>query len=79
MLRTQVLLEPLQYRFLKEQARHSGKSLSAQLRDILRSVMVPPQTRKKKLFEICGIITSANATGKEHDRYLYHHPCKNSS
>ena len=52
MLRTQVLLEPLQYRFLKEQAKHSGKSLSAQLRDILNAVMVPPQTRQKNLFEI---------------------------
>ena len=79
MLRTQVLLEPLRYRFLKEQAKHSGKSLSAQLRDILNAVMVPPQTRQKNLFEICGIINSADATGKEHDRYLYHQPCKNSS
>ena len=78
MLRTQVLLETWQYRFLKEQARRSGRSLSATLRELLNSVMTPPRTRHKKIFSICGIIKESDASGREHNHFLYNHPCKNS-
>ncbi len=74
MLRTQVLLEPWQHRFLKDEARRTGKSLSAVLREKLSAAITPPQTRQKELFSIHGIVKDGQASGKEHDRYLYQHP-----
>lgn len=71
--RTQVLLEDWQYGALKDLAESQGASLSAMIRRLLTAQLRPQSTatRRKGLQAIAGIGRDAQATGKDHDRWLY--------
>ncbi len=70
---TQVLLEDWRYGALKDLAESQGESLSAMIRRLLTAQLRPqsPSTRGKGLQAIAGIGQDSQATGKDHDRWLY--------
>jgi len=69
--RTQVLLEDWHYTYLKNAAERDGKSLSEILREILSEYVKEGGSARKRLEEIAGIGTDEEASGREHDRWLY--------
>lgn len=69
--RTQVLLEDWQYGALKDLAESQGASLSAMVRRLLTAQLRPQSTRRKGLQVIAGIGRDSQATGKDHDQWLY--------
>ena len=69
--RTQVLLEEWQYGTLKRMAEGEGGRLSDMLRQILTSHLRPSTSRRKGLQAIAGIGQDQEASGKDHDRWLY--------
>ncbi|MBI5882198.1 MAG: hypothetical protein HZB91_03735 [Elusimicrobia bacterium] len=73
MVRTQVLFEESQYRWLKSQAAKGGKSLSGLLRELVEKWRtVAPQTRRKDpLFRLIGAFEDGADVAVQHDRYLY--------
>ena len=75
MHRTQISLEPEQYRQLGDEARRRGVSLAALIRslidDHLRRQQPPEQDPLDGLIGIGA--GSGEAVGREHDRHLYGH------
>lgn len=71
--RTQVLLEDWRYGALKDLAESQGESLSAMICRLLTAQLRPqsPSPHRKGLQAIAGIGRDAQATGKDHDRWLY--------
>ncbi len=69
--RTQVLLEDWHYAYLKNAAERDGKSLSEVLRGILGEHIKKDDSARKRLEEIAGIGADEEASGREHDKWLY--------
>ena len=69
--RTQLMLEDWHYEYLKNAAEREGKSLSEMLRDILSKYIDERGTALKHLSEIAGIGADDEASGRDHDRWLY--------
>ncbi|HHB12408.1 MAG TPA: hypothetical protein ENK62_04340 [Chromatiales bacterium] len=72
MHRTQIQLEEYQYRFLKAQAKRSGKSISALLRELVDHQIRQSTGESDPLLEIVGLAEGPDeATARDHDRHLY--------
>lgn len=69
--RTQVMLEEWHYRYLKNAAEREDKSLSEMLRDILSKYIDERDSVQSHLKEIAGIGADEEASGRDHDRWLY--------
>jgi len=69
--RTQVMLEEWHYKYLKSAAERQGRSLSEVLRDILSKYVDERGTGPRRLKEIAGIGADEEASGRDHDRWLY--------
>lgn len=71
MVRTQILLEPDQYEFLKERSKETGESLSALIReavDQLRDDTVPLRQRAKEL--LGAFKADRDDVSLRHDEYF---------
>ena len=72
MHRTQILIEDWQYEVLKSMASREGRSISELLRAILaRHLRDEAVGSKPGLAEIEGLGNDPDASGREHDRFLY--------
>lgn len=74
MRRTQLMLKEEQHRFLADEARHRGISISALLRELIderiQAHQYPP-LKEDALWDMVGIAHSgADTISEEHDRYL---------
>lgn len=69
--RTQVLLEDWHYDYLRNTAERDGKSLSELLREILSEHITDAYSGRHRLQEIAGIGADDEASGREHDEWLY--------
>ena len=70
--RTQVLLEDWHYKYLKGVAERSDRSLSETLRGILSEHITKEHgAGKNRLGEIAGIGADEEASGRDHDNWLY--------
>ena len=69
--RTQLLLEPWQYRALKALAEREGVSISDLVRGILSRRLRPRSTRRRGFQAMAGIGRDRKASGRDHDRWLY--------
>ena len=69
--RTQVMLAEWHYEYLKNAAEREGKSLSEMLRNILSKYIDERDSARKHLKEIAGIGADEEASGRDHDRWLY--------
>jgi metal-responsive CopG/Arc/MetJ family transcriptional regulator len=65
------MLEQWHYEYLKNAAEQEGKSLSEILRDILSKYINESDSTRSQLKEIAGIGTDEEASGREHDKWLY--------
>lgn len=77
MTRTQILLEPPQYRWLTIQAQRQHKSLSQVLRELIDQQQARPVRlrREDPLFRLIGLgADRARDVAEHHDRYLYGSP-----
>jgi Ribbon-helix-helix protein, copG family len=74
MTRTQVTIEEQEYRFLKAQAAESGASLSAVVRELVRERMRQEAAAAPHVWEVAGLVTESDITGRDHDAVLYGHP-----
>ena len=74
MTRTQITLEEAEYRFLKTQATTSGLSLSAVVRSLVRERMDRTVADAPRVWELAGLITQSDFSGKDHDAILYAEP-----
>ena len=72
MHRTQIQLDDVQYEDLKAMAEREGKSLSRLIREAV-SAFIRKRNRRTggRLSDIEGIGEDADASGREHDRFLY--------
>lgn len=72
MHRTQLLLETWQHEALKAVAEQQGRSISAVVREILsRHLNARRRRAKRGLQDLEGIVDDRDATGRDHDRFLY--------
>lgn len=73
MIRTQVLLEEGQYRWLKALAARTGKSLGRILREILEERKKASKSKRKEdpFFRLVGSIRDKPDVAERHDDYLY--------
>lgn len=73
MHRTQISLEPDQYRRLGDEARRRGISLAALIRSLIDDHLGHGQAPEEDPLEgLVGIAEgTGEAVGREHDRYLY--------
>ena len=72
MHKTHVLLEDWQYEALQALAAQEQRSISALVREMLASHLpVHPQTTRQRLAAMEGIGADADATGQDHDTFLY--------
>lgn len=69
--RTQVMLEEWHYRYLKNAAEREDKSFSETLRDILSKYIDERDSDQCRLEEIAGIGADEEASGRNHDKWLY--------
>ncbi len=69
--RTQILLEEWHYEALKNLAESEGASLSDMVRRILTEHLHPRSSSREGLQAIAGIGQDPEASGKEHDKWLY--------
>ena len=69
--RTQLMLEEWHYEYLKNAAEREGKSLSEILRDILSKYIDERDSAQSHLREIAGIGADEEASGRDHDKWLY--------
>lgn len=75
MHRTQIQLEERQYRYLSNRAGKSGKSLSAQIREMIEEQMQARPDPDDPLWDIVGMAEGDDApVAREHDKYLYGEP-----
>ena len=80
MTRTQVTLEDDEYRFLKARAAASGSSLSSVVRGLVRERMQHAAANAPHVWDVAGLISESDFTGKDHDAVLYgHHPGERNS
>jgi hypothetical protein len=71
MVRTQVLFEADQYRWLKECARRSGESLSSLVRRHVEAARLRQAEPQDRLLALAGAFVADVEDGSEHhDRYL---------
>jgi hypothetical protein len=71
MKRTQVTLEEEEYRFLKTRAAESGSSLSSVVRGLVRERMQRAASDAPHVWDVAGLITRSDVSGKDHDAVLY--------
>ena len=72
MHKTHVLLEDWQYEALQSLAAQEQRSISALVREMLTShLAVHSQTARQHLSAMEGIGADADATGQDHDTFLY--------
>lgn len=72
MHRTQLLIEDWQYEALRTRAEREGRSLSAVVREILRTALTTDsRTRLAGIATLEGIGEDPGIYGEDHDRYLY--------
>jgi plasmid stability protein len=72
MHRAQIIIEEWQYEALKSLAERTGRSVSALVREILEERLGSPAERPATRLEaITGIGQDPEASGREHDAYLY--------
>lgn len=72
MHRTQIQLDDGQYELLKAMAEREGKSLSQLVREAVSAYIRKRSRRTKvRLSDIEGIGEDSEASGREHDRFLY--------
>lgn len=72
MVRTQIQFERDQYRFVKEQAKNRGVSISAYLRDLVAR-QGPGQPKKRDLSSVVGLFASNDGVtdvSKNVDSYI---------
>lgn len=75
MQRTQLLLEKWQHQRLKAMAERQGRSFSQLVREILTQHLQPrAPDRRRGLAAIEAAGDDPEATGREHDRFLYGDP-----
>ena len=75
MHKTHVLLEDWQYEALQSLATQEQRSISALVREMLTSHLAAhPQTARQRLATMEGIGADAQATGHDHDAFLYTTP-----
>ena len=75
MHRTQIQLEESQYRFLRAQTGKTGKSLSAQIRELIEQRMQARPDADDPLWGMVGMAEGDDApVAREHDKYLYCEP-----
>ncbi|MEC7521722.1 MAG: ribbon-helix-helix protein, CopG family [Myxococcota bacterium] len=69
----EVMLEDWEMEALRAAAKRQGKSVSALLREILSAHLAShrPDATRGKLASIAGIIEDDEATGRDHDSWLY--------
>ncbi len=79
MTRTQITLEEAEYCFLKTQATASGISLSAVVRSLVRERMDRAAADAPHVWELAGLITQSDFSGKDHDAILYGEPASEPS
>jgi hypothetical protein len=70
MTRTQITLQEDEYLFLKGQAVTHGASLSSVVRGLVRERMGQSALSAPHIWEIAGVVTSSDFTGKDHDVVL---------
>jgi len=72
MHRTQIQLEERQYRYLAACSSKTGKSLSAQIRELIEEQMQARPDPNDPLWDIVGMEEGDDAPiAREHDKYLY--------
>ena len=72
MHRAQLLIAEWQYDALRSLAERRGVSISALVRRILSDTLQPPPDHAaSRLEELAGIGDDPDATGRDHDRFLY--------
>lgn len=70
MHRTQIIIEDWQYEHLRIISEEKGKSISSVLRDMITSSLKADEPGRS-LEAICGLGEDHEASGKDHDRFLY--------
>jgi hypothetical protein len=70
MTRTQITLQEDEYLFLKDQAVMRGASLSSIVRSLVRERMGQSALPALHVWEIAGVVTTSDFTGKDHDAVL---------
>ncbi len=72
MHRAQLLIDDWQYDALRSLAERRDMSISALVRRILTDALQPrPQHTESRLDALAGIGDDPEATGRDHDRFLY--------
>ncbi len=72
MRKTHVLLEDWQYEALQSLAVREQRSISALVREVLTSHLAAPhETARQRLAAMEGLGADAQATGQDHDTFLY--------
>ena len=74
MHRSQIMLEETQYRFLTDEARRTGQSISSILRELIDRRMQSqrqPSLKRDPLWDMVGIARGGpGKVSEDHDRYL---------
>jgi len=74
MRRTQILLEPRQYYFVRDEAKLRNTSLSALIRqwiDQRMELAQPENLDNDPFWELAGIISDDPDVARDHDKYIY--------
>jgi predicted DNA-binding protein len=74
MKRTNLVLEEVQYQYLKDRAEHEGKSISALVRELIEAAICPSEDSFKNdpIFKIVGIARGkGRGAARHHDEILY--------
>ena len=71
MTRTQVTLEESEYHFLKARAAETGCSLSSVVRSMVRANMQQAATDAPHVWDMAGLVSTSDFTGRDHDAILY--------
>jgi hypothetical protein len=75
MHKTYIILEDWQYEALRSRAEQEQRSISALVRELLASHLAGHhELARQRLTAIEGIGADADATGQEHDTFLYRTP-----
>lgn len=71
MHRTQLMLEDWQMDALRSRAERAGISVSELVRRIVTQYLRPPDTGRSELLAMEGVGEDAEASGADHDGFLY--------
>jgi hypothetical protein len=77
MTRTQITLEEEEYRFVKSLAAEGGASFSSVMRSLVRARMEKVATNAPHVWEVAGLITRSDFSGRDHDTVLYEGATRN--